>query len=160
IRELLTNYGKIDILWYDVSWPLDAKGWESEKMNQMVFQLQPEIIVNNRNKLDGDFQTTEQRITADDKRAWESCMTLNDSWGYNRGDDNWKSPKTVVRNLITCAHDTVNYLLNIGPRGDGSIPEESVRIFSAVGKWMEHSGPSIYESEKCQPRRSAIASFS
>jgi len=160
IRELLTNYGKIDILWYDVSWPLDAKGWESEKMNQMVFQLQPEIIVNNRNKLDGDFQTPEQRITADDKRAWESCMTLNDSWGYNRGDDNWKSPKTVVRNLITCAHDTGNYLLNIGPRGDGSIPEESVRIFSAVGKWMEHSGPSIYESEKCQPRRSAIASFS
>src|SRR5581483_2040492 len=63
-------------------------------------------------------------------------------------------------NLITCAHDTGNYLLNIGPRGDGSIPEESVRIFSAVGKWMEHSGPSIYESEKCQPRRSAIASFS
>jgi alpha-L-fucosidase len=64
----------------------------------MVFQLQPEIIVNNRNALPGDFATPEQRITAD-QRAWESCMTMNDSWGYNRADDNWKSPKTVVRNL-------------------------------------------------------------
>ena len=158
IRELLTNYGKIDILWYDVAWPLDAKGWESDKMNEMVFRLQPEIIVNNRNKLDGDFATPEQRITAD-KRAWESCMTLNDSWGFNRGDDNWKPPKTVVRNLIACAHDTGNYLLNIGPRGDGSIPEESVRIFTAVGKWMERNGATIYQSETCDPHRSNYAAF-
>src|SRR6266481_8467595 len=64
IRELLTNYGKIDVLWYDVSWPLDAAGWESERMNKMVFELQPDIIVNNRNKLPGDFSTPEQQITA------------------------------------------------------------------------------------------------
>ncbi len=159
IEELLTNYGKIDILWYDVSWPLDAKGWESEKMNAMVFKLQPDIIVNNRNKLDGDFATPEQRIQAE-QRAWESCMTMNDSWGYHKADDNWKPPKTIVRNLITCAHDTGNYLLNIGPKPDGSIPEESVRILTAVGKWMERNGPSIYQSEKCQPRRSNYASFS
>lgn len=158
IHELLTNYGKIDVLWYDVAWPLDAKGWESDKMNQMVFQLQPEIIVNNRNKLDGDFATPEQRIQAGD-RAWESCMTLNDSWGFNRGDDNWKPPKTVVRNLVTCAHDAGNYLLNIGPRADGSIPEESVRIFSSTGKWLERNGATIYQSEKCQPGKSNIASF-
>src|SRR6201994_2538080 len=101
IRELLTNYGKIDVLWYDVAWPLDAKGWESERMNEMVFQLQPEIIVNNRNKLEGDFATPEQRIVAETNgRAWESCMTLNDSWGYQRADDNWKSSRTVIRNLI------------------------------------------------------------
>src|SRR5689334_20608663 len=85
IRELLTNYGKVDILWYDVPWPLDAKGWESEKMNAMVFELQPQIIVNNRNKLDGDFATPEQRIQAETGgRAWEACMTMNDSWGYQR----------------------------------------------------------------------------
>ena len=60
----MTNYGKVDILWYDVAWPLDAKGWESEKMNEMVFKLQPDIIVNNRNKLPGDFSTPEQRIEA------------------------------------------------------------------------------------------------
>jgi alpha-L-fucosidase len=159
IRELLTNYGKIDVLWYDVAWPLDAAGWESEKMNAMVFQLQPEIIVNNRNKLEGDFATPEQRITAD-KRAWESCMTMNDSWGYQRADDNWKSPKTIVRNLVTCAHDTGNYLLNIGPKPDGSIPEESVRILTAVGKWMDRNGQTIYQSEKCQPHRSNYANFS
>jgi len=159
IRELLTNYGKIDILWYDVAWPLDAKGWESEKMNAMVFELQPDIIVNNRNKLDGDFSTPEQRIEAA-KNAWESCMTMNDSWGYHKNDDAWKSPKTIVRNLITCAHDTGNYLLNIGPKPDGSIPEESVRILTSVGKWMDRNGQSIYKSEKCQPRRSNYASFS
>jgi alpha-L-fucosidase len=160
IHELLSNYGKIDVLWYDVSWPLDAAGWESEKMNAMGFQLQPEIIVNNRNKLDGDFSTPEQTITADNKHAWESCMTMNDSWGYHRADDNWKSPKTVVRNLVTCAHDTGNYLLNIGPKPDGSIPEESVGILTKVGGWMQRNGSTIYQSEKCQPRRSNYASFS
>jgi hypothetical protein len=81
IRELMTNYGKIDILWYDVAVPLDPAGWESEKMNQMVLQLQPDIIVNNRNWLAGDFSTPEQTIAAT-KGDWESCMTLNDSWGY------------------------------------------------------------------------------
>jgi alpha-L-fucosidase len=160
IRELLTNYGKVDVLWYDVAWPLDAKGFESERMNEMVFRLQPEIIVNNRNKLDGDFSTPEQRIeAADGGRAWESCMTLNGSWGYHANDVEWKTPKTVVRNLITCCRDGGNYLLNIGPRGDGSIPEDSVRILETVGAWLERNGSSIYTSEPCQPRRSAYAMF-
>jgi alpha-L-fucosidase len=161
IRELLTNYGKIDVLWYDVSWPLDAKGWESDRMNKMVFELQPDIIVNNRNHLPGDFSTPEQRIVAETNgRAWESCMTLNDSWGYQRADDNWKSAKTIVRNLITCARDGGNYLLNIGPRPDGSVPEESVEVLAEVGRWMETNGDTIYKSGLCQPRRSNYASFS
>ncbi len=148
IRELLTNYGKIDILWYDVSWPLDAKGWESEKMNKMAFELQPDIIVNNRNGLPGDFSTPEQEIVAEKGgRAWETCMTMNDSWGYQRADDAWKTPKTIVRNLITCANGGGNYLLNIGPKADGSIPDESVRILTTVGKWMQKNGPTIYEAE-------------
>ena len=158
IHELLTNYGKIDVLWYDVAWPLDARGWESEKMNEMVFKLQPDIIVNNRNKLEGDFATPEQRIQAE-KRAWESCMTMNGSWGYHKTDDDWKTPKTVIRNLITCSRDTGNYLLNIGPKPDGSIPDESVRIMTAVGKWMDKNGQSIYDTDPCQPRRSNYASF-
>jgi alpha-L-fucosidase len=160
IRELCTNYGRIDVLWYDVAWPLDAAGWESERMNRMVFQLQPDIIVNNRNKLSGDFSTPEQRITAEKEgRAWEACMTLNDSWGYQRADDNWKSPKQVVRNLIACARDGGNYLLNIGPRPDGSIPEQSVSVLSEVGQWMVKNGETIYESDPCQVRRSNYASF-
>lgn len=160
IRELLTNYGKIDVLWYDVSWPLDAKGWESERMNKMVFELQPDIIVNNRNKLPGDFSTPEQKIVAETNgRAWESCMTLNDSWGYQRADDDWKSSKTIVRNLIKCASGGGNYLLNIGPRPDGSVPEESVRVLNEVGRWMDTNGATIYKSDICQPHRSAYASF-
>ena len=160
IRELLTNYGKIDVLWYDVSWPLDVKGWESEKMNKMVFELQPDIIVNNRNHLPGDFSTPEQKIVAETNgRAWESCMTLNDSWGYQRADDNWKTSKTIIRNLITCVRDGGNYLLNVGPRPDGSIPEESVEVLTDVGRWMDVNGDSIYQSELCGPRRSNYASF-
>ena len=160
IRELMTNYGKIDILWYDVAWPLDAAGWESQRMNEMVFQLQPDIIVNNRNQLPGDFSTPEQHITAEKKgRAWETCMTLNDSWGYQRADDAWKTPKQVVRNLIECVRDGGNYLLNIGPRADGSIPDESVRVLTEVGQWMLRNGESIYQSDPCQPRHSEYASF-
>ncbi len=160
IREIMTNYGKIDVLWYDVAWPLDVNGWESERMNKMVFELQPDIIVNNRNKLPGDFSTPEQRIVAETGgRAWESCMTLNDSWGYQRADDNWKTSKTIIRNLISCVRDGGNYLLNIGPKPDGSIPEESVKVLSEVGNWMRTNGHALYQSDLCQVRRSNYASF-
>jgi alpha-L-fucosidase len=163
IRDLMSHYGKIDILWYDVAWPLDAKGWESSKMNRMVFDLQPDIIVNNRNELPGDFSTPEQHVGGPlkkgDTRGWETCMTMNDSWGYNKGDDDWKSPKTVVRDLIHCSQGGGNYLLNIGPMGDGSIPEPSVRILTAVGKWMEKHGNAIYGSDICQVRNSTYAAF-
>ncbi|HEX4319719.1 MAG TPA: alpha-L-fucosidase [Acidobacteriaceae bacterium] len=160
IRELLTNNGKIDVLWYDVAWPLDAKGWESIRMNEMIFKLQPEIVVNNRNKLTGDFSTPEQRIVAESGgRAWESCMTMNDSWGYHAADDNWKTSKTILRNLITCARDNGNYLLNIGPKPDGSIPEPSLRALREVGAWLDTNGHAIYETDTCQVRRSNYASF-
>jgi alpha-L-fucosidase len=160
IRELLTNYGKIDVLWYDVSWPLDRAGWESDRMNEMVFALQPEIIVNNRNQMEGDFSTPEQKIeAAAEGRAWESCMTLNDSWGFNRYDDGWKTPKTVVNNLATCARGGGNYLLNIGPMPDGSIPPETVEVLETVGKWMETNGKVIYTAERGQLATNAGANF-
>jgi len=160
IRELMSNYGTIDVLWYDVAWPLDAIGWKSEKMNRMVFELQPNIIVNNRNKLPGDFSTPEQHIQAEKGgRAWESCMTMNDSWGYQKADDDWKNPKTVVRNLATCAQGGGNYLFNIGPKGDGTIPEESVRILTRVGQWLQKHGETIYQSEPCQVNRSVFSQF-
>jgi len=160
IRELLTNYGKIDVLWYDVDWPLDKKGWESEKMNEMVFKLQPDIIVNNRNGLEGDFSTPEQEIRAAKVgRAWETCMTMNDSWGFQRMDDNWKSTKTLLRNLVECAQGGGNYLLNIGPKGDGSIPPESVQRLTELGKWMDKHSPTIYETERSQVNDSVMAGF-
>jgi alpha-L-fucosidase len=160
IRELLTNYGKVDVLWYDVSWPLNSHQWESERMNKMVFELQPDILVNNRNGLPGDFSTPEQTITAAAKgRSWESCMTLNGSWGYQRADDSWKTPKTIVRNLIQCASGGGNYLLNIGPKPDGSIPPESVSVLTEVGKWLAHNGETIYETDRCNVSHSEYAQF-
>jgi len=149
IRELMTNYGKIDILWYDVAWPLNAEQWESERMNEMVFSLQPEIIVNNRNLLPGDFATPEQRIQAAEAgRAWETCMTLNNSWGFNRGDTEWKTPKAIVDNLITCVRGGGNYLLNIGPEADGSVPPASTAVLETVGRWLDTNGKAIYGAER------------
>jgi alpha-L-fucosidase len=149
VHELMSNYGKIDVLWYDVDWPLTPEQWESERMNKMVFQLQPEIVVNNRNGLEGDFSTPEQHIeAAKEGRAWETCMTLNGSWGFQKSDDDWKPPKTIVDNLATCARGGGNYLLNIGPKPDGSVPEESVRILEAVGKWLDRNGQAIYATER------------
>ncbi len=160
IRELLTNYGKIDVLWYDVSWPLTAEGWESERMNEMVFELQPDIIVNNRNGLPADFATPEQHIQAAEAgRAWEACMTLNDSWGFNRGDDAWKTPKTVVDNLATCARGGGNYLLNIGPEPDGSIPPETVTCLESVGEWLETNGKAIYGTDRVEAGGNVNANY-
>ncbi len=160
IRELMTNYGKIDVLWYDVSWPLTAEQWESERMNEMVFDLQPEIIVNNRNGLPGDFSTPEQHIQASEVgRAWETCMTLNDSWGFNRGDDAWKTPKQVVDNLATCARGGGNYLLNIGPEPDGSIPPETLSILESAGKWLDTNGKSIYGTDRLQAGGNVNANY-
>jgi alpha-L-fucosidase len=148
IRELLTNYGKIDILWYDMAVGLDAKGWESERMNKMVLELQPEIVVNNRNLVAGDFFTPEQSTQAT-KGDWESCMTMNDTWGYVTGDNNWKSPNRLIQNLVECARDGGNYLLNIGPMADGSVPEPSVRILDQIGQWLARNGSAIYGADKC-----------
>lgn len=158
VRELCTNYGKLDILWYDVAWPLSPEGWESVKLNKMVRQLQPDILINNRAKIPEDFTTPEQKIQAF-AEPWESCMTMNDSWGYQKTDDDWKSPKTIVRNLVTCAHGYGNYLLNIGPEPDGSIPPQSVEILSNVGSWMDKHSDVIHSAELCHVTRSAFANF-
>jgi alpha-L-fucosidase len=145
ISELLTNYGKIDVMWYDVSWPLDAAGWESEKMNRMVLDLQPDIIINNRNQLPGDFGTPEGHIVAEN-RAWEACMTFNDAWGYTPIDTNYKNAWTVVGMLRQVAAGNGNLLLNIGPAPDGSVPAPCVRILREVGAWMEKYGEAIHDA--------------
>ena len=159
VRELCTNYGKLDILWYDVNWPLAPKEWEALKLNEMVRELQPDILLNNRTGLPEDFQTPEQRIQAL-AEPWESCMTMNDSWGYQKADDNWKTPKNIVRNLIRCTRDNGNYLLNIGPKADGSIPPESVKILTEVGHWMDKHAPLIHEPvDKLKVHRGQFSDF-
>jgi alpha-L-fucosidase len=149
LRELMTNYGKIDILWYDMPVPLAAEGWRSAEMNDMVFQLQPDILVNNRNRLPGDFSTPEQS-TAAAKTDWESCMTINDSWAYLAGDNNWKSAQQLVQNLVECARDGGNYLLDIGPRGDGSVPEPAISRLQVIGQWLRRNGEAVYGAQRCR----------
>lgn len=150
VRELCTNYGKIDILWYDGGWPYTAEDWRSAELNAMVRSLQPEILINNRSLLPEDFDTPEQHIRASAPgRPWEACMTLNDSWGYNAADDAWKSPKQVITHLVQCASGGGNFLLNVGPKADGTIPAESERILRAVGEWLHRNGGSIYGTERC-----------
>lgn len=145
IAELLTNYGKIDIMWYDVSWPLDAEGWESERMNRMVLELQPDIIINNRNQLPGDFGTPEGHITPEN-RAWESCMTFNDSWGYTPIDTNYKSAWNVVGMLRQVAAGNGNLLLNIGPDPAGGVIQPMPKILKQVGQWLDRWGPTVYDA--------------
>lgn len=146
VRELLTNYGKIDILWYDVDWPLTPEQWRADDMNKMVFALQPEIVVNNRNGLDGDFSTPEHKVAAD-QRAWETCETMNYGWGYQRTDDEWKTVKKLVNDLTLCIQQGGNYLLNIGPEADGTVPAPSVATLEKMGDWLATNGAAIYGAD-------------
>lgn len=137
IRELMTNYGKIDLLWYDGAIPLCVRSAEA---NEEVYKLQPDIIINDRNGHPYDFQTSEQKImAAEEGIAWEACVTLNGNWGYHAGDDWYKTPKEVVRTLLETAKNGGNLLLNVGPKADGSLPEKSVELLKSLGAWLSRN---------------------
>ncbi|MEG2090683.1 alpha-L-fucosidase, partial [Niameybacter sp.] len=144
-RELMENYGKIDILWYDIACPMEShEGWDSLGLNQMVRSLQPDIIINNRTHLPEDFQTPEGH-TGPAGRDWEACMTFNGiSWGYldsKRVQPYSHTPQQILRMLYEVTKEGGNLLLNIGPRADGSIPDEAILPLELVGKWInEHDG--------------------
>jgi len=146
VRELCSNYGKLDILWYDVSWPLESpERWESVKMNQMVREIQPNIIINNRSKLDEDFGTPEEHVTAEaEGRAWEACMTFNGSWGYMPSAIDWRSVREVIGLLNRATAGGGNLLLNIGPAPDGSVPPEAIERLQSVGQWVDAHGEAMY----------------
>jgi len=162
-RELLSNYGKIDVIWWDYSQGLASgkTGWDAPELIKMCHELQPEIIMNNRlyaysgldktteMKLDlrcGDFMTPEKHIPDRGYREtdWEACMTVGNHWGYAVHDKNFKSVETVIRQLQECAAKGGNLLLNIGPRGDGSVPEPVAEVFRGVGKWLRVNGEAIF----------------
>lgn len=146
--ELLTNYGKIDILWYDVPQPMEHwEGWGSLERNQHLRSLQPDILINDRSLLDEDFGTPEEHIKATD-RDWEACMTFNGlSWGYV--DSRQAAPysynaQAILKMLSTCASQGGNLLLNIGPTPDGSVPPEAVEPLQTVGRWLKENGKAAY----------------
>lgn len=146
--ELLTNYGKIDILWYDVPLPMENwEGWDSLERNQYLRSLQPDIIINDRSRLDEDFGTPEEHVTPG-SRDWEACMTFNGiSWGYV--DSDMARPysynaQRIINMLNTCAANGGNLLLNIGPTPDGSVPEEAIEPLTQVGQWLAENGEAVY----------------
>ncbi len=146
--ELLTQYGKIDILWYDVPRPMESwEGWDSLQRNQEMRALQPHILINNRSRLDEDFGTPEEHIHALD-RDWEACMTFNGlSWGYV--DSSQVGPysynaQQIIKMLHTCTAGGGNLLLNIGPTPDGSVPEEAFAPLRTVGRWLTENGEAVY----------------
>ncbi len=146
VREILTNYGPIAVLWWDSAIDMTK---ERADLLLPLQKLQPDIIVNNRlgYKYHGDTLTPEQFIPPTgypDGRDWETCMTMNGNWGYAKHDQNWKSTETLIRNLADIASKGGNYLLNVGPTAEGVIPEPNVERLRAIGEWMKLNGESIY----------------
>ncbi len=145
IREILTKYGPISVLWFDT--PKDMTHERAARIYD-VLKLQPDIIVNNRlgGGFSGDLETPEQYIPATGfpGRNWEACMTMNDTWGYKKNDKNFKSTRSLIRNLVDIASKGGNYLLNIGPTAQGLVPSESVTRLQQIGKWMDVNGESIH----------------
>jgi len=165
VKELVTNYGKLDIMWFDYSFgEYSGEKWKARELVELVRKYQPDIILNNRlgdhegfsNQQRvlsqwGDFETPEQGVpdvALTDKYGnsipWETCLTLNGVWGYSEFDKNWKSPELIIHTLVNCVSKNGNLLLNVGPDARGNIPEESVGILNEVGEWMDKNSSSIY----------------
>ena len=148
VREILTNYGKDvpAVLWWDT--PRDMNPERAGKLYQVAEELRPDLIQNNRlgGGFKGDTETPEQFIPPQGYpgRDWETCMTMNDTWGFKRDDHNWKSTGTLIRNLCDIASKGGNYLLNVGPTSEGLIPQPSIDRLAEVGRWMRVNGEAIY----------------
>lgn len=147
IRELLTQYGPVGVLWFDTPEGILTEA-QSKELLQLIRTLQPDCIVNNRisGKLNlGDYKVSEQQITDKiDYAPWESCITMSKGWGYNKHDTSWKNPELLVRQLVEIVCKGGNLLLNIGPKSDGTFPDEAVERLKDIGKWMEINNEAIY----------------
>ena len=160
LKELLTNYGDVAVLWFDGEWENTWADKRGIDLYNYVRSIQPKIIINNRvgasrNDLQGftkgggfagDFGTPEQQIPATGMPGidWETCMTMNDNWGYNKNDKNWKSTKQILQMLADIASKGGNYLVNIGPTAEGLFPKEGVDRLKEIGNWMKINSESIY----------------
>ncbi len=163
LKELLTRYGPIGVLWFDGEWENTWNNVYGEEIYNYVRSLQPDIIINNRvgasragmegltqeGGFGGDFGTPEQTIPATGLPGvdWESCMTMNDHWGYNLLDKNFKTSKDLLQKLADIASKGGNFLLNVGPTAEGTFPQESIDRLADIGRWMDINGEAIYETQ-------------
>jgi len=159
LRELIDRYDPA-ILWFDGEWEPTWSHEQGVQLYNAVRSLKPDILVNNRvdtgrggrpggreaRKYVGDFGTPEQEVPAAGTPGydWESCMTMNRHWGWNKNDKEFKSTTVLIRQLIDCASKGGNYLLNVGPKPDGTFPQESIERLGEIGRWMKVNGQSIY----------------
>lgn len=144
VKELLAEFPHLGIFWFDTPELINRE--QSQELRKIILDAQPNCIINNRigNGL-GDYGTPEQQIPAGaSAKPWESCMTMNGHWGYNSHDANWKSTETLLRNLIDVTSKGGNYLLNVGPTGEGAFPNESIARLNEIGAWLKTNGDAIY----------------
>ena len=148
LRELLTNYGVIDVLWFDGGWERPPEWWRPQELERMIRELQPGILINDRLPMCGDFETPEQFVPAvPPKRPWETCLTMNESWGYNPSDTEYKSSRSLVHAICEVASRGGNLLLNVSPMGDGQLPPEQIERLDDVARWMAAHAESIVGTE-------------
>ncbi len=175
VTELMTNYGKIDILWFDFSYPDDPsfpeairKGkskevWESEKLIEIARTLQPGIIINNRAGIDQDIWTPEQyqiekwltHAETGEKVVWEACHTFSGSWGYYRDEQTWKSERMLIDLLINSVSLGGNLLMNVGPTSRGYFDSRAEKALDVYAKWMKYNSRSIYNCTMAEPQFTA-----
>ena len=147
VQELLTNYGPIDVLWFDGQWERTADEWRATELREFIRSLQPDCLVNDRLPRQGDFTTPEQSVPpAPPEGRWETCMTMNRTWGFHPGDHEYKSPRQLVQTLCEIVAKGGNLLLNVGPRGDGSLPPEQAERLAAVGEWMDRNREAVLDA--------------
>ncbi len=163
VSWILTHYGPIGVVWFDGEWESTWSDKYGKPLYDLCRQLQPNVIVNNRVSVSrggsmssdgndqevGDFSTPEQTIPATGLPGvdWETCMTMNGHWGYNAHDASWKSSEVLIHNIVDIASKGGNYLLNVGPRSDGTFPPEAVDRLKAIGEFMNRSGEGIYDTQ-------------
>lgn len=147
LGELSKKY-RPDLFWFDGDWEQTAEKWHAKELNDSLRRWNPNLIINSRIKGYGDYATPEQGlpITKPQNRWWELCMTMNDSWGYQQNDRNYKTPNQVIRIFTDCINKGGNLLLDIGPKADGTIPEQQLEILKELGRWTNKHAEAIYGS--------------